>query len=136
MIFNDPIAQTFNNHLLYDWMIAVYRVSTAAEVIIFSVLVKQIKNRVVYTLERENRTFFIAFCGMIKYDVKDYLHAVFVQCTNQTAQLIAFVDEFMLCRICRVRREERHRIISPVIEKQLSVMNAHITHFVKLKNRH
>ena len=62
--------------MLNHGMIAVKRVSAAAEVVIMSVRCQHVINVIVKSLKREKRSVFITLGRMIEYYVKYYFYAV------------------------------------------------------------
>ena len=93
-VFNDPIAQTVQDHLLYHRMVTVQGIPAAAEIVIFSLRGKHIINIIVKTFEREARTELISLCGMVEHDIKDHFYSVIVQFLDHIFQFQPFTVIF------------------------------------------
>ena len=117
-------------------MIAVQRISTAAEVIVFPVRGEHIVDIVVKPLETERRAHFIPFSRMVEHNVQDHVDLIVVQRFDQPLQLHSLAVIFDAGGVACIRREEADRIIAPVIEQFIIIDQPCVAHLVKFKDRH
>ena len=135
-IVHRPVAQTLQNHLAHNGMVAVQCVSAAAEIEVGSVRHQHVVNLIVKSLEAEHRSLLVSLSRMVEHHVKNYFNSILMKRLDQLFQLRSLMVMLLCGRIIRVRRKEANRIVAPVIAKLLSVMFSDIHLFIKLKDRH
>ena len=82
-VLGGPVAQTVQDHLLDNRMVAVQSISAAAEIIIMAVGGQQIINIVVKAFEGKAGAHLISFGGVVEHHVQYDLHAVIMQRLDQ-----------------------------------------------------
>ena len=76
-------------------MIAVHNISASAEIIVMSVWSQHIVNIIVNSLETKTRAHLVAFCSVIKYNIKNDLDSIFLQLPDQVFEFISLVIVFL-----------------------------------------
>ena len=111
----DPVAQRIHHHLQHARMGEVDRAAAAGEVVVVArvFLVEPVVGRVVDAAERQRRAEVIALGGVVIDHVEHYLDAGVVQPRYRGAERV----ERIVLRIARLRREERQRVVTPVVRK-------------------
>ena len=79
LVFHCPQTQTIHNKIAHNRMIAVHNISASAEIIVMSVRSQHIVNIIVNSLETKTRAHLVAFCSVIKYNIKNDLDSIFLQ---------------------------------------------------------
>ena len=111
----DPVAQRIHRHLQHARMGQVDRAAAAGEVVVVAriFLVEPVIGRVVDAAERQRRAEMIALGGVVIDHVEHHLDAGVVQPRHRGAERV----ERVVLRIARLRREERQRVVAPVVGK-------------------
>ena len=135
-VIDDPVSQAVKNQLPDDRVIAVQRISTAAEIVIVALRGQHIIYIVVEALKRNHRAMLIALSRMVKYDIQNNLHSVLMQRFDQSLEFFPLPVVFIGRRIAGVGGKETHGIIPPVIQKHPSVHLPAAGHFIEFKDRH
>ena len=136
MVGCHPVTQTFHDHLLHYRVIAVQRISTAAEIVIVALRGQHIIYIVVEALKRNHRAMLIALSRMVKYDIQNNLHSVLMQRFDQSLEFFPLPVVFIGRRIAGVRGKKAYRIISPEVAEFFSANHPGILCLIKFKDRH
>ena len=113
-----PIAEAVHDHPADDGMIGVERVSRAAVIgVARAVLFENVVGAVVQTAEAERRPAVVAFGGVIEDHVENDLDARPVQRLHHVAKLVHRAERILTRAVALVRRKERDRRISPVVDQ-------------------
>ena len=110
----DPITQRIHHHLQHAGVRQVQRVAGAGVVLVVARVVghEPVVGGVVDAAKRQRRAEMVALGGVIVDDIEYHLEAGVVQPRDRGAKL---VDRAVL-RIALLRREERERVVAPVID--------------------
>ena len=117
MIFKYPVTQTINNPLAHNRMIAVNSISATREihVVFFITVYKKIIKCIIKTTETKSNTVFIAFCSVIKNNIKNYFYSIFVHFFNQLLKLTDTSPRSFICgKIC-FWCKETHCAVAPIV---------------------
>ena len=87
VIVVNPVSQTMKNHLANNRMIAVDRVAAATVVTVMLAFAQDVVDLVFQSFERQRRTIFVAFAGVIEHDVQDHFDAGAVQRLDHLLEL-------------------------------------------------
>ncbi len=136
MIAGHPVAQTVDNILLYDRMIAIQRIAAAGEIIVLAVRRQHIPDIIVQTTERNKRSALVSFRRMVEYDIQNYLDSVLLQELNHFLEFPALTVILRRRRVAGIRCEKRDRIIPPVLIEAFPVILMTVVDFIELENRH
>ena len=135
-VFDDPVAQAVQDHLLDYGMIAVQRIPAPAEIIIVPVRGEHIVDIVVKTFEGKARAQLIALGGVVEYDIQDHFDPVVMELFDHVFELQPFPVILQGGAVACVRSEEADRVVSPVIQQLILIDEAGVPHLVEFKDRH
>jgi len=110
-----PVAETVEDHLADDRMVAVERVSAAAVVLVVPAAIEHVVDPVLQPLEAQRRPFFVALGRVVEDHVEDHLDARPVQGLHHLLELADLVPGPVAGGVAPVRGEQRHRIVAPVV---------------------
>ena len=113
----DPVAQRVHHHLQHARMGEVDRTAAAGEIVVEAriFLVQPVIGRVVDAAERQRRAHVIALGGVVVDDVEHHLDAGIMQPRHGGAERI----QRIVLRVARLGREERDRVVAPVVRQLL-----------------
>ena len=112
----DPVAQTVHDHPADDRLVSVQGIPATGIVgVSRAALFEDVVSRVVDPTETERRPRVIALGGVVEHHVEDDLDARPVEGFHHVPELIDGAERVAARAIGRVRREEGHRLITPVV---------------------
>src|SRR5467141_5105443 len=115
-----------------NWMIRVQRIATAGIVCVPRLRsLKQVVSPVLEAAETQRRTVVIAFGRVVEHDVKNHFDAGPVQCFHHVPELVDWTERVLPRAVRLVRREERDRCVTPVIDVPCRAVEC-----VELEHRH
>ena len=118
MHLGDPVSQAVENHAAHDRLIGVQRVSGAAVIgVMRAVLVEDVVHLVGEAAEAEGGSRRISLGGVVVDDVEDHLDARAMQRLDEIAELVDRAEGVLARTVAGMRREERNRRISPIIDQ-------------------
>ena len=117
-------------------MIAVHGVATATKIIVLAMRCKKIVNVVVKAFKGNKRPIFIAFCCMIKNNIKNNLNSIVLEGLDHMLKFYAFLVVLALGSIACIWSKKANGVITPVVVKGSAAHFSFISCFIKLKNRH
>src|SRR5579883_678950 len=133
----DPVAQTFDDQLLRNRVIAVERVPAAAEIHVIAEVPRHQKiiTAVVDALEREDRAEVIAFVGVIEDDVEDHFDAGAVEGFDHVTKFAQVAALRGVHAVSRLGSEKPHRAVTPVIRQGTAIHGAQDIGFIEIEYR-
>ena len=133
----DPVPEAVHDHPADDGVVGVERVSTAGVVGVASAVVLQdIVRRVVQAPEAQRRPMVIALRGVIEHDVEDHLEARPVQRLHHVTELVDRTQRISTRAVRLVGREERDRLVAPVVDPVRRALGVELEHRQQLHGRH
>ena len=90
-------------------IVAVHRISAAAEIIVAAFGCQQVVGPVVDSFVGDCRTVFVPLCGVIENNVENDRDSVFMEFFDQTLKLICFHSEGTRCRVAGLGSKETQR---------------------------
>ena len=128
MIAFGPVTQTVRHHLQYTRMAKVKRVAGAGivDAIAAIILYQAIIRRVVEPAKVEGRAQFAAFRGVVVDHVEQHLDSGSMEAANGNAQIVRAAA----AHVATFGREERERIIAPVIDQTQFLQSPVLHEFV------
>jgi len=118
-------------------MVAIERVAAAGvvHVILPGRCNKEVITAIIDTSETERWSLMVAFIGVIKDYVKDYLDALFVKCLYRIEELLQMHAVFRPDAVRGLRGKIAHRAVAPEIPEGLAIDYSQGHGFVEIKNR-
>ena len=117
-------------------MVTVQCIAAAAEIIIFSVRRKHIIYIIVKSFKRYERTILISLRRVVEHHIQDHFDIIVMKFPDQVFKLCTLSVKFFLRAVACIRRKKTHRIVTPVVQKFLSIDIPGIPRLVKFKYRH
>ena len=135
MIVMHPVSQAMENHLANNRVVPINGVSTTRIVFVVSLVgFKHVVDRIFKPFEAEHRAVFVAFASMIEHDVQNHFDPCFVQGFDHLLELTDLGTRCWVRRVATMRREEGHRIVTPIVGSFKFVTIGRVNR--KLVNRH
>ncbi len=119
MVFRCPVAQSIQNHVPHDRVVAVQGVSGSTEVEIIPILGQGIVGCVIDAAEGDRGAKFVAFGGVVENHIQDDLDPILMQLFDHGFQLIrnhGAIPGSTGGGIPRLGGKETHRAVSPIIQ--------------------
>ena len=135
-VVGHPIAQTVQNHLVDNGVVAVEGVAAAAEIVIIPLRGEQVVNIVVKALEGEEGAPPVALGGVVEHHIQIDLDAPPVGLLNEQLQLVALPVVLGAGGVAGVGGEEADGAVPPVVVQGLPLVLPVVLHLVELENGH